>query len=154
VGRKGLKQNIMNIHEIIREQRHSRFKDSKQLSLGQFIKQLEALDLKYDEETYKEVEFDFCGTVPTVLDSWRGSYDELALGWATGYEENAKADKLLAHLKSAVGLGFEGYKGGYFKMTENTPVWVANYGRAGDTAVVGVLDVGYKIVILTAWCEY
>lgn len=153
--------NIKDIYEQIKKQRELRFKENQQLSLGEFIKELESTDLKYDEETYKEVEFDFGTAVPTELSSWRGSYDELALGYKlSGYDNdsehfaNTKADKLLEHLKSAIGKEYEGYKGGDYTMNEDTPVWVANYGHSGNTGVVGVLDVGYKLVIITAYCEY
>lgn len=153
--------NIQDIHEQVKIQRELRFRGNQQLSLGDFIKELESVDLKYDEETYKDVEFDFGTALPTQLDSWRGSYDEIALGYKlSGYDNNGehfantKADKLLEHLKSAIGKEYEGYKGGDFTMDENTPVWVANYGHSGNTGVVGVLDSGYKLVIITAYCEY
>lgn len=56
-------------------------------------------------------------------------------------------------LRSAVGAAFEGYKGGVFTMSRHTPVWVANYGNAGNTAVVGVRDLGYLVIIETAYVE-
>lgn len=153
--------NIEDIYAQVEEARNKKFKSSPQLSLGEFIKELESLDLKYDDEEFKNVEFDFGTAVPTFLDSWRGSYRELALGYKmSGYDNNGehfantKADKLLEHLKSAVGKVYEGYKGGEYVMDEDTPVWVANYGNGGETAVVGVLDAGYKLVIITAYCEY
>lgn len=153
--------NIQDIHEQVKKQRELRFKGNQQLSLGEFITVLESVDLKYDEETYKDVEFDFGTALPTQLDSWRGSYDEIALGYKlSGYDNNSehfantKADKLLEHLKSAIGKEYTGWKGGEFIMDENTPVWVANCGHSGNTGIVGVLDAGYKLVLITAYCEY
>ena len=154
--------NIQDIHEQVKKQRELRFRDNQQLSLGEFIKELESVDLKMEHNgEVKEVEFDFGTAFPTQLDSWRGSYDEIALGYKmSGYDNNSehfantKADKLLEHLKEAVGKEYEGYKGGDFTMDKNTPVWVANYGHSGNTGVVGVLDAGYKLVIITAYCEY
>lgn len=153
--------NIQDIHEQVKRQRELRFRGNQQLSLGEFIKELESVDLKYDEETYKDVDFDFGTALPTQLDSWRGSYDEIALGYKlSGYDNNSehftnnKADKLLEHLKSAIGKEYTGWKGGEFIMDENTPVWVANPGHSGNTGIVGVLDAGYKLVIITAYCEY
>jgi hypothetical protein len=154
--------NIQDIHEQVKKQRELRFRGNQQLSLGEFIKELESVDFKMEHnDEIKDVEFDFGTALPTQLDSWRGSYDEIALGYKlSGYDNNdehfanTKADKLLEHLKSAIGKEYEGYKGGDFTMDENTPVWVANYGHSGNTGVVGVLDAGYKLVIITAYCEY
>ena len=39
-------------------------------------------------------------------------------------------------------------------MDADTPVWVANQGNADNTAIIGVLDCGWKIILLTAYCEY
>lgn len=76
--------------------------------------------------------------------SYRGYYSDLAFDPAT---VDAKAGAttvgfLLGALKdNCMGRTFEGYKGGDFAMTENTPLWIAEYGRSGAPRVMG-LDVG------------
>lgn len=50
--------------------------------------------------------------------SWRGSYDELAFEPV----ENATVGRMLEDAKSAVGATYEGWKGGEFLMTLDTPV--------------------------------
>lgn len=65
-----------------------------------------------------------------------------------------KAGQFLEMLKEAVGKTYEGYKGGDFEMTEDTPMWVANYRYADNTGVMGVIDKGYAIVLVTGYCEY
>lgn len=60
----------------------------------------------------------------------------------------------LQMLKGAVGKTFMGYKGGDFVMSRQTPVWVANYGDAGHTAVIGVVDDGYQVILITALREF
>ena len=39
-------------------------------------------------------------------------------------------------------------------MTRDTPMWVANWGNSGNTALVGLRRSEYGTVyLLTAWCE-
>lgn len=144
---------------ITKVSRAKSFSSSPQITLGELIKQIEDAGTKNGDED-KTVCFDFGSAIPTVLDSWRGSYDELALGYElSGYDGNGKyeeatAEKLLTELKSAIGKTFTGWKGGDFTMSENTPIWVSNPGNCGNTAIVGILDKDYRLVILTAYCEY
>lgn len=131
--------------------RASTLANSPQLTLGELISQLEAIPIR-EGDNEQGVYFDFEYFIPTVLSSWRGSYSELAIEF--GSNSPVKFSSFLAMLKEAVGKTFEGYKGGDFIMNRHTPVWVANYGNSGNTGVVGVKDCGYKIVILTAYCEF
>jgi hypothetical protein len=121
-----------------------------QLTLGMLISKITAC------EKNETVAFDFGYMCPTRLDSWRGAYDELALNYVSYTNEDVeiKRDDFLVLLKSAIGKTFHGYKGGEFVMNEDTPIWVANDGEACDTAVVGVLDLGWKIIIQTSYMEY
>lgn len=57
---------------------------------------------------------------------------------------------VLALCESAVGKTFYGYKGGEYVMGRETPVWVANYREAGSTAIVDIIDHGWRITIETA----
>lgn len=97
------------------------------------------------------VYFDFCGLSPDTLNSYRGFYDHLAIAW-TDDRPPTVAD-MLRVLRAAVGCTFTGYKGGEYRMTDVTPVWVANYGDAGSTAIVGVDDIGSVTIIRTARVE-
>ena len=154
--------NLEKFNELVANKRKESFATLHQITLGELIKQLENTELMYDKNECKSVYFDFGSAIPTDLDSWRGSYDELALGYElTGYDRKndahfieCKADKLLEELKSAIGKTFTGWKGGDFIMDENTPIWVANSGNSGNTGVIGILDEGWCIIILTAFCKY
>lgn len=148
--------------KMIESKRNQSFQDSPQLTLGELVEKLEAIGLKDSDGDDIYVQFDFGSAIPTTLDSWRGSYSELALGYElVGYDgdddanyNSMKVEKLLKDLKSAIGKEFYGWKGGDFKMSENTPVWVDNSGNANNCAIVDVLDKGYFCVLLTAYCEY
>lgn len=120
---------------------------SDNMTLGQFID-----DLRQQPDDNK-VCFDFCHFEPTVIDSYRGYYDHLALGYVKGRwnDESMTVGKLLALCESAVGSIFCGYKGGDYRMDRDTPLWVANSGETGDTAVLRVQDAGYFTLIVTGW---
>ena len=151
--------NIQEIQEKVAQIRKENFNKSNQLSLGKLIEEIKSCGIWRAEKQPKLICFDFGSAIPTSLNSWRGSYDELALGYAlSGYDGQmtvqTDAERLLTHLKEAIGKTYEGWKGGHYKMTENTPVWVANVGNSGNTAIIGVYDDGYRLVILTCYCEF
>lgn len=128
--------------------RKASFKTSPQINLGQLIELVKICDRED-----AEVVFDFGYFHPTSLDSWRGAYYELALD----YTEKGTAmtrNYFLKLLNEAIGKEYSGYKGGEFTMSEETPVWVSNYGQSANTAVVGVKNGGYQIIIQTAHCEF
>ena len=144
---------------MVQNNRNKSFENSPQITLGELIEQLENAGTKDDGED-KTVCFDFGSAIPTSLDSWRGSYNELALGYElSGYDGEGKyaestAEKLLNELKNAIDKTYTGWKGGEYTMNENTPLWVANSGNADNTGIVGIIDKKYKIIIVTAYCEY
>jgi hypothetical protein len=147
---------------FLREQRNRTFASSAQLTLGQIIEKLEKCGLTHGEKNEpKQVEYDFGTAIPTTLGSWRGSYSELALGYKlSGYDNNdghfaqTTAETFLSELKSAIGKKFTGWKGGEFTMNKDTPVWVANAGNSGNTGIINVVDDGWRIILMTAYCEY
>ncbi len=146
------------INEEIKRHRQIMVAYNGQMTLGRLIQALEKLmdkqkkiKEKYGHEAY--IIFDFCGFYPTGIDSWRGHYSELALEY---YSNDSKTHltEFLQMLKDAVGKTFQGYKGGDFVMDEDTPIWVDNYGESHNTAVVGILDNDFEIIILTGWREF
>lgn len=142
-------QKIMD--NAVKAKRAESFKDSTQLTLGEIISKLEAIPEREDDEA--TVCFDFEYLRPTSLDSWRGSYNELALGFSDDGQEPKLSD-FIKHLKDAVGKEYEGYKGGEYTMSRHTPVWVANHGNAGSTSIVDILNNGYEVILITGRTEY
>lgn len=145
--------------------RADKLKETNQMTLGELIAKLEAIPPRDNDEDKKTVHYDFECLVPTTLDSWRGAYDELALGWAyTGYapegcpdmnhKNQITVEELLKDLKSAVGKTFTGWKGGDFVMSKTTPIWIANPGNAGNTGITEVVDEGYKVTLMTGYYEF
>jgi len=128
---------------------------SDQLTLGEIIAKLEpivekqkAVIEKYGHEA--TVQYDFEYLFPTSIDSWRGIYAELALNFESEGTRMTVSD-FLKMLKDAVGKTYTGYKGGDFTMSRQTPVWVANYGNSGNTAVIGIVDDEHTVIIITAY---
>lgn len=136
---------------------------SSQLILGELILKLDPLVEKYKnkgKDDQSEVVFDFEYIYPTVFDSWRGSYKELALGFALdGYsrQDNQLGKQLLNDFykmcKDTIGLEFTGWKGGKFVMNKHTPIWAANSGNSGNTGIKEVIDNTYEIILMTCYCK-
>lgn len=93
--------------------------------------------------------FDFGGTRPTSLSSYRGYYEDLAVGFSD--EGAATVGDFLAVLKAAVGESFYGYKGGSYRMSERSTVWVANPSYTSDTFIKGIRACSYMTVLETGW---
>lgn len=74
---------------------------------------------------------------PTRLNSYRGYYEELAIPGST--EEARSIDVWLKWLREANGTTYQGYKGGDYVMTRNTPLWAANYGESSGRFIQAVI---------------
>lgn len=72
------------------------------------------------------------GGAPSSPHSYRGYYSDLAFETSG---ERMTAAHLLDTCRNALGVSFEGYKGGDFVMKENTPLWSASYGSCGRAIV-------------------
>lgn len=96
------------------------------------------------------VSFNFPGQHPTWFRSYRGYYDQIALGHGSfDYDMPVTRDILIERTLSSIGMTFSGYKGGEYIMTANTPVWVANASNPSGYALTRVQDTGYDIILHT-----
>ena len=141
------------IQNAVKASRANTLANSDQLTLGELILKLEPIVKIQKEGKEATVRYDFEYLFPTRIDSWRGSYDELALNFETQGEE-MKVSEFLKMLKECVGKTFTGYKGGDFTMHKGTPIWVANYSHSGNTAVIDVIDNGYVVLLITGYREF
>lgn len=110
----------------------------------------ELIDALKRKDAAMAIAFDFVHFVPQGIDSYRGYYDQLALGYGHG---DTIVASVLQTCEDAVGKKFTGYKGGDYVMGRETPVWVANYGEAGGTAIVDVKDHDWRITLETAYFD-
>jgi len=146
------------IADAVRTIRTASFDESDQLSLGQLTAKFETIAAKQKYVIEKwgheaEVVLDFCGLPVIDIGSWRGAYEELAIGF------NCEGDGIdvsafLAVLVATDGKTLTGYKGGDFLMTKDTPVWVDNYGKCNHEAVIDVVDDEFQVVVVTGKREY
>jgi hypothetical protein len=72
---------------------------------------------------------------PDRFMSWRGVYAELTL---TSSDKPKSIAQLLDQAKACYSETFVGYKGGDYRMDENTPVWADEYGRTEHWGIMGV----------------
>ena len=114
------------------------------MKLGTLIKMLELYD------SNAPVEFDFGYIQPTTLDSWRGVYAELALGYECSPSSRATVGSLLDECRQAVGATFFGWKRGDYTMGEHTKVWVDNRGEYSSTMLIGVAERFGVVILVTA----
>lgn len=132
---------------------------SETMTVGQLLSELRAVT-EMEEGGSKTVWYDFVyQRVPNtesprpILDSWRGSYDELALHYTNEGDACTVAD-LIDVLERAIGKEFHGYKGGTYRMDKNTPVWVSNWGEAAETGIVDVVETSSQVTLRTKDLDY
>lgn len=103
-------------------------------NLGDLIEDLS----KYPENACVEIKpFNL---YPTGFCSYRGYYSDLSIDYTLDEYSGLSCGQLLEKAKECVGKVFEGYKGGDFKMTKHSVIWLANYSTTTDAILTGVKD--------------
>lgn len=100
------------------------------------------------------VYFDFCECVPTTIDSWRGNYEEPAIGWAaSGYSgkgEAPTAQQFLDELKLATsGISYQGWHGGEYVYTDEAQLYVDNPGDCTRTKIIAIEILNDRVILHT-----
>lgn len=115
----------------------------KQMTLGDLIKRLSSMDPELEIKN-----------IDGYLSSYRGIYRCLSIDWETDPEYNYKTTvkKFLEKCKAAVGAEFEGYKGGEYLMTEETPIWLSGYGECSDLQLIDISDDGKTFTVFKWEC--
>lgn len=111
-----------------------------QMSLGELIVALRGYDPDFP------VYFDFVHYRPNDIDSYRGYYEQIAIGYG---HQDISVSELIKMCEKAIGQTFYGWKGGEFVMNSSTPLWVANPGESGGTAIVGIRQLDWRIILVT-----
>jgi len=100
----------------------------KTKTLGDLIYELTKLQNEHKGDYTVMVTRDSDSFFAESIDSWRGSYSKLAIGYSSYAEDSVTLDEFLCKLVDAAGEYFQGYKGGSYLMTTSTSVWCDNYG--------------------------
>lgn len=98
---------------------------------------IDALEKRDSEE---HVIYDFCNLVPDDVRPYRGWNGDLALSWSSSHAGEITVENLLDSLRTAIhpAITHTAYKGGEFKATRETGLWVANWGNSTSTVICGV----------------
>lgn len=89
------------------------------LNYGQLVRELERLPLETN------IRFDFGCNVPKNWHSYRGYYEDLAIGYTDEDHGEFTVKDFLDILSNAKAGTLYGYKGGEYKVTDRTSVWVS-----------------------------
>lgn len=116
----------------------AREREQYHVTLGELIDKLAAADKD------KTVRNQNGAYISAACDSYRGYYSDLAFDWG----DKCTVAEILASANEALGKTFTGYKGGEYTMSENTPLWVADYGCCGE-AVLGADETDDAFVLVT-----
>lgn len=119
-------------------------KVSGQWTLGDLI---DGLAKRKADDT---IMFDFGNLAPTGFDSYRGFYEDVALGWGP-IGSLGMVGLLRSAAQAAIGPVFTGYKGGDYHFDRDSSLWVSNYGRADGVIITGFEDCDYMTVVRTRW---
>lgn len=112
-----------------------------QMTLGGLVGALAAAD------PAMRVVYDMPGARhPSAPVSYRGYYSDLS--FPPSHDPITVTD-LLVNARDALGATFEGYKGGDFTMTAETPLWAADYDIASGVAIMGAHVIGDNLVLIT-----
>lgn len=106
------------------------------MNLGEFIDALEKLQPK-DWLWLADVPVTM---IPTGFDSYRGYYDQLALG-AEASSNPRHVREILDGARVALEHTFTGYKGGSYRMTRSTRLWLSNYGECSGARITGIREI-------------
>ena len=123
-----------------------------QMTWGDLI---EALRILPADVLARPAAFELPWVYPTHFNSYRGYYDQLALGAAhvgnlpLTMGKQTTGGEILERARSTVGVTHTGWKGGDYIMGNRTPVWVDNAGECNSVMLVGVRSSVQGAVLLT-----
>lgn len=120
-----------------------------QWTLGEFVSTFKEIA---ESTPDMSVIFDFNSMVPGETGSYRGYYEDLAINPVIGKRVTAKM--VYDQFCALVGTYVCGWKGGEYRVTPGTALWVADSGNDSGTAVVGVNIYGHIVVIETAYAGW
>ena len=100
------------------------------------------------------VSFDYTNTDPHHFRSWRFRYEDVTLDhYIVGEERVCTVSDLLKRAESAQYETMEGWKGGEYTMSPETPLWADDAGESYGMAITGLKKEGDRYIITTIKIE-
>lgn len=99
------------------------------------------------------IRYDFGYFSPVGFHSYRGFYEDVAIGFEYR-QDNLMAMDFLKQLKNMLGKEIHGWKGGTYIVEPDSYLWVSkDASEANGTVITGVTDLGYGYAILNTAYE-
>lgn len=114
---------------------------SNGLNVGELIAELK----KHKQSGFLEIDNSPVLLTPSGVDSYRGYYEQLAI--EVSVSGSMTVGTLVELLTSRIGTTMTGYKGGQYPISNDTPVWISNYGECSHSRVTGVRESKHGIAI-------
>jgi hypothetical protein len=114
--------------------------EADMLTLGELVARLDALPSEMPIVLED-------GQTPGRFMSYRGYYDMISFNRQI---EPKTVGQFRLQVSAAIGSTHEGYKGGDFKMTRHTPVWLSEYSQCEGLGVIGLEVADGRAIIKTA----
>lgn len=112
------------------------------MNLGMLIDALEAVE---HQDAIVELPGGMC---PWEFSSWRGNYYDLAI---VPMDSRLRVSEFLEKCRAADGATFPGWKGGEYRMSRRTPVWVSPIGDDASWQVSGIRSIEGRCILDLAW---
>lgn len=136
--------------ELNRLQRRLDGEAAEPLNYGEFVERLRDAIARAKRGDDEYLSFDWGSAYPSTIDSYRGYYEHVGIGF-DGSHGGCKAGDFLKKLEDALHTDMTGWKGGEYTIHDRCEVWVACNGCTSRTRIVDVQPREYSgIEIITA----
>ena len=129
---------VAAINQVAADQR-----SKYQMTLGKMIETLNGLPVDA-RISYGD------GASPGIPESYRGYYSDLSFRDTV---QPINVGSFLDKCQQALNETFEGYKGGDYRMGQDTPLWRSEYGEASGLAIMDVVAAYGQVVLTTKQVE-
>lgn len=129
--------NIQDIRQQVEQEIDNKCSEAGQMRLGELLEKLEACNPLLPVVIAGD-------SSPSLIESYRGFYDHVAI---VPGEKIINCEEFAEMVLTAIDGKFEGYKGGTFRMSERTPVWVSEHGEVSCVGVTAVVETLNQVVL-------